>query len=62
MLGDEHRPRLVDSTMSGNFFKGTTPIDLLSTTMPRLVRSTCDRSARYENFRAAGSWNVCADD
>ena len=61
-VADHGRPRLVDSSVTGNFFRGTTPVDLLSTTMPRLVRSTCDHSARYENSGAAGSWNVCADD
>jgi hypothetical protein len=61
-VGDRGRPRLTDSTVTGNFFKGSTPLDLLTTTIPRLIRSTCGHSAQYENLGAGPPWGVCADD
>jgi len=55
--------RLVDSTVTGNFYKGTTPLDLFTTNMPRLVRSTCDHSAVLQGTNnPTSSWGVCAQD
>ena len=55
--------RLFDSTVTGNFYKGTTPVDLFTTNMPRLVRSTCDHSSVLEGTNNPFStWGVCTQD
>jgi hypothetical protein len=55
--GDRGRPRLYDSTVTGNL------LDLVSTHMPRLIRSTCDHSAMFQSNRPGpASWGVCTQD
>jgi hypothetical protein len=49
--------RLVDSIVTGH-----ADYDLLTGTRPRLIRSTCGRSARLRQGVSIGSWNVCTDD
>jgi hypothetical protein len=54
------RVTLKNSTVTGNNPTGD-GIDLLTTNRPRLINSTCGRSAELNRFLGA-SWRVCAND
>jgi hypothetical protein len=54
------RVTLRNSTVTGNDTTGN-GIDLLTTAKPRLIESTCGRSAELNAFIGA-SWQVCTDD
>lgn len=55
----ERQLGLTDSRVIGNEESDRRP-DLTAGRRPRLVRTVCDRSARFEDPSA--DWNVCRDD
>ncbi len=57
------RPRLRNSTVTGNVFHAA-PLDLLTERRPRLLNTSCDHSARFdEEQQSAGApWGVCSGD
>jgi len=53
--------RLVDSVVTGNFFQGTTPLDLNTARRPRLIDSTCEHSG-LRGTATGSAWGVCSQD